>query len=202
MEDKKRNIQELVRQAVASGMVHALAHELGTGYGCGEDLRSAGLVALVVVSQRFDPSRGVEFTRYARRRVYGAMLDELRRLGPVRRKRRKAAAPKEAAADEPLPRAVGIEAAFGIANDCDPEAELDRQRHLRLVRQAVARLPPRLQLVYRLRFEEGLRLKKIGEILGGVTASWACQLVGEIVARLRNELALNNGREGENGASR
>src|SRR5437879_2405553 len=55
-----------------------------------DDLYSAGLTALVEASRRFDLSRGVDFRTYAKHRVYGAMLDELRRLDTVSRDRRRA----------------------------------------------------------------------------------------------------------------
>lgn len=43
-----------------------------------DDLRSAGLVALVKASRSFDESRGVAFGAYAASRIRGALLDELR----------------------------------------------------------------------------------------------------------------------------
>jgi RNA polymerase sigma factor for flagellar operon FliA len=43
-----------------------------------DDLTSAGLLALVQAAQGFDASRGVPFASYARTRVRGAILDELR----------------------------------------------------------------------------------------------------------------------------
>ena len=43
-----------------------------------DDLRSAGLVALVTAAHAFDASRGVPFSAYAATRVRGALLDELR----------------------------------------------------------------------------------------------------------------------------
>ncbi|ABL79878.1 MULTISPECIES: FliA/WhiG family RNA polymerase sigma factor [unclassified Nocardioides] len=42
------------------------------------DLRSAGLLALVAAARSFDPERGVPFARYAMPRIRGAMVDELR----------------------------------------------------------------------------------------------------------------------------
>ena len=43
-----------------------------------DDLTSAGLLALVQAARGFEPERGVPFTSYARTRVRGAILDELR----------------------------------------------------------------------------------------------------------------------------
>jgi RNA polymerase sigma factor for flagellar operon FliA len=42
------------------------------------DLRSAGLLALVAAARSYDPERGVPFVRYATPRIRGAMVDELR----------------------------------------------------------------------------------------------------------------------------
>lgn len=43
-----------------------------------DDLTSAGMVALVVSAQAFDPARGVPFGRFASFRIRGALTDELR----------------------------------------------------------------------------------------------------------------------------
>ncbi|HYT40472.1 MAG TPA: sigma-70 family RNA polymerase sigma factor [Acidimicrobiia bacterium] len=43
-----------------------------------DELTSAALFGLVQAALAFDPDRGVSFDRYARRRMHGALLDELR----------------------------------------------------------------------------------------------------------------------------
>ena len=57
-----------------------------------DDLTSAGLLALVQAAKAFEPGRGVPFASYARTRVRGAILDELRSVDwasrSVRRKAR------------------------------------------------------------------------------------------------------------------
>lgn len=50
-----------------------------------DDLYSAGLVGLLQALRNFDPTCGVSFETYARARVRGAMLDELRRMDWVPR---------------------------------------------------------------------------------------------------------------------
>lgn len=50
-----------------------------------EDLRSAGLMGLLQAIRNYDPSCGTSFETYARARIRGAMLDELRRMDWVPR---------------------------------------------------------------------------------------------------------------------
>lgn len=50
-----------------------------------EDLHSAGLVGLLNAIRRFNPKSGASFETYARVRIRGAVLDELRRLDWVPR---------------------------------------------------------------------------------------------------------------------
>jgi len=56
------------------------------------ELMGVGMIGLVDAAGRYEPSLGVPFEAYARRRVHGAMLDSLRRLDgvprAVRRQRR------------------------------------------------------------------------------------------------------------------
>jgi RNA polymerase sigma factor for flagellar operon FliA len=50
-----------------------------------DDLNSAGLIGLLQALRNYDPSSGTSFEGYARRRIRGAMLDELRRMDWVPR---------------------------------------------------------------------------------------------------------------------
>lgn len=53
-----------------------------------DDLRSAGLFGLLEAIDHFDPERGVTFEGFCRKRVAGAMLDELRRQDMIPREAR------------------------------------------------------------------------------------------------------------------
>jgi RNA polymerase sigma factor for flagellar operon FliA len=50
-----------------------------------DDLRSAGLMGLLQAMRNFDPQSGTSFETYARVRIRGSMLDELRRMDWVPR---------------------------------------------------------------------------------------------------------------------
>lgn len=64
-----------------------------------DDLRAAGLEALTACAHSFDPTLGVPFDRYAARRIRGALLDELRKLGWLPRRHRAAIRDRDAARD-------------------------------------------------------------------------------------------------------
>lgn len=53
-----------------------------------DDLMSAGMLGLTEAARSFDSSRGVPFDAFARTRIRGAVLDELRRRDPLSRRAR------------------------------------------------------------------------------------------------------------------
>lgn len=166
-----------------------------------DDLYSAGLTGLVEASHRFNNRRGVEFRTYAKHRVYGAMLDELRRLDTVSRDRRRAIREGRDEETLPAPRLVSMwcstngalrEDVAEVESDLCLEEQVDRQRAQRRMLAALATLTPRLQQVYRMRIEEGCKLREIADHFG-VTEARASQLTKELAKALRQ--AMLNGAE-------
>ncbi len=84
------------------------------------DLRSAGLLALVQAARSFDPQRGVPFAGYASTRIRGALVDELRSVDwasrSVRRKAREIEATRArlAAALGEFPDDAAVAEALGL----------------------------------------------------------------------------------------
>lgn len=65
-----------------------------------DDLVTAGHIALVKAARRYDPALGVPFGAFARRRISGAMLDQLRAMDPIGRRHRRAVTAGEASFHE------------------------------------------------------------------------------------------------------
>ena len=64
-----------------------------------EDLVSSGAIGLLEAFDRFDPSRGIQFSTYAEYRIRGAMYDTLRNNDTFTRRRRQLAKRLENAAE-------------------------------------------------------------------------------------------------------
>jgi len=80
------------------------------------DLISAGIIGLIDAVEKFEPERGIKFTTYARRRICGAILDDLRSLDWAPRSLRKKARDLESAyskLERELGRAVSDEEVAG-----------------------------------------------------------------------------------------
>jgi RNA polymerase sigma factor for flagellar operon FliA len=73
----------LVR-ALASRLVHRVPSHIELN-----ELISVGMMGLVEAARRYEPSRGVPFDAFARRRIHGAMVDALRELDSTPRSVRK-----------------------------------------------------------------------------------------------------------------
>jgi RNA polymerase sigma factor for flagellar operon FliA len=74
-------IEALVRthMSIVGGLVREFLSRVPS-HVRGDELASAGALALVMSARNFDPSRGVPFGRFAAIRIRGAMADELRAM--------------------------------------------------------------------------------------------------------------------------
>jgi RNA polymerase sigma factor for flagellar operon FliA len=71
-------------KALASRLAHRVPSHIELS-----ELISVGMMGLVEAARRYEPSRGVPFDAFARRRIQGAMVDALRELDSTPRSVRK-----------------------------------------------------------------------------------------------------------------
>jgi RNA polymerase sigma factor for flagellar operon FliA len=106
-EDAGLGEAELVEQALP--LVHYVVSDIARRVPRSvqrQDLVSAGMLGLTQAARSWDPARGVSFESFARNRIRGAMLDELRGLDWAPRSVRARGRAMQRATDE-LARAVG-----------------------------------------------------------------------------------------------
>lgn len=157
-----------------------------------DELVAAGMVGLYEACRNYDPSKmGMKsfWLGYARHRVRGAMIDELRAMDHVKRDGRQAIA---AGGEDAVPawclvRKAAIDDVGEVASGEDVEAKLLERTDHSLLRAAVGELPERLRDVVLWYYYEGEMLGEIGRRLG-VTEGRACQLKHEALRTLRVSL--------------
>ena len=182
----------------------------------GDDLVQAGLVGLVQASQSFDPNRGVPFAAFARARIEGSILDELRRNCPLPQAMRQRIARLKTATESAAPGASkeAIAEAAGLTNEeaeecrrwmestdpssseaswrrlstsIAPDQDAEREDLMQQVADAIETLPEAERLAVTLYYMEDLRQKEIAQVLG-VTASGVSRMLHRGLDRLREVL--------------
>jgi RNA polymerase sigma factor for flagellar operon FliA len=159
------------------------------------DLVAAGMYGLVTSLERNGGDSGTTFEGYAKMRIRGAILDELRAQDWLSRRARWAA--NEHSADYAGPTAlVGLddvgegERGAHMVDDSTPNAlsalEAVAARHE--LEGAVAQLPERERTIVAMHYFEGVRFKDIGALLG-VSEPRISQLHARAIGRLRDLLA-------------
>jgi RNA polymerase sigma factor (sigma-70 family) len=174
------------------GMVDAIALRLAKVVGIRwlEELRAAGHLGAAQAANAFDFEAGTPFDGFAWPRIFGAMVDFLRkervRLPPeMQATIEKAAAVLGAAADYAAvvrdkgddtteEEASGMATAAGIGLLClggrmavqDPERRLVAEEMKRLVHRGIAQLRERDRVIVNLRDFEGWKFRKIAEHFG------------------------------------
>lgn len=159
------------------------------------DLMSAGMYGLVTSLERNGGDQGPAFEGYARTRIRGAILDELRSQDWLSRRARWAVNGQCEGYNGPFV-LVGLddvsenERAEGLVDAQTPDALalLEAKTMHRDLQAAVRRLPERERIIVSMHYFEGMRLKDIGKILG-VSEPRISQLHARAISRLRSMLA-------------
>jgi RNA polymerase sigma factor for flagellar operon FliA len=159
-----------------------------------DDLLSAGVFGLVDSLRRRREGSDA-FEPYARVRIRGAVVDELRAQDWLSRRARDAAGAAHAAGDDLPPVHVSltdlptVEATLDVraAND-SPEDRLVAALDRRVLARALDALPERERLIVAQHFFDGLRLREIAASLG-VSEPRVSQILSRALERLRAFLA-------------
>jgi RNA polymerase sigma factor for flagellar operon FliA len=159
------------------------------------DLLAAGMYGLATSIERNGGDNGDTFEGYAKMRIRGAILDELRSQDWLSRRARWAANEQGSAYQGPVA-LVGLddvgdsERSASLADGDSPDAlaVLESVGTQQELRAAVDQLPDRERLIVAKHYFEGVRLKDIGKILG-VSEPRISQLHSRAIGRLRDMMA-------------
>lgn len=179
----------LVRQVVARFLRRLPANVLR------DDLVAAGVHGLIDSLRKNGGDHGATFEGYARIRIRGAILDELRAQDWLPRRARWAALGKRPTTDETPIAVVGLEdltpgertSSFVNEDERDPSELLEDRQEAHLLREAIEQLPTREGTIVRMHYFQGARFKDIGEVLG-VSEPRISQLHSRAMGQLRKIL--------------
>jgi RNA polymerase sigma factor for flagellar operon FliA len=157
-----------------------------------DDLVSAGTIGLIQAVDRFQVSRGLKFTAFARHRILGAMLDFLRDEDPVSRTERQRIRSSQAS-----PASVGVPLTLSLDSMPVPERVTSEPFQLRNqgaraishldIRNARMHLSARENYVISLLYEQGWRNREVAEKLH-VNESRISQIKHAALAKLEARL--------------
>jgi len=156
-----------------------------------EDLVSAGVVGLIDAVDRFDHRRGVPFEGFARQRIRGAVIDELRRLDGRTRVFWKGV--RDGTKDEEtMPVALSLDLlieAGGEPAGADMMVMVLEEDLWNDVGIAIMTLPRRERSVLQRYYGASRTLRQIGSEMG-VSEARVCQLHSRAIAQLRRLLTM------------
>jgi|HubBroStandDraft_2_1064218.scaffolds.fasta_scaffold66097_2 RNA polymerase sigma factor (sigma-70 family) len=213
-------------QPLVEGHARAVARRAGTASATLDDLRAFGREGLLDAARAFDERHGVPFDRWASLRIRNAMIDGVRRWGPVpagvRRRLREletAPAPQSApdrrspvdAAKANGPAAPPRRALFhplpatpiGLADESDgrgetPEDLLERAQVATLLRTIVAELPKQERALIEQSYFNGLTLEQAALSMG-LSPSWADRAHARAIKTMERELHRRDRTAGQGG---
>ena len=181
------------------------------------DLVSIGYEELVKLSHRYDPKLNDNFWGYAQKRIYGSMLDFLRKLDTLSRGDRKlikeidkiiedyTSKYNHEPSNEYLSKILGVDIEkIKNAKKADEiysvmpiedqlnyfeniEKKIEEEELIDSIKKVLKKLPEKEQLVIQLYYFEELSLKEIAEILE-VTESRVSQIHKKVIKKIREEL--------------
>lgn len=138
-----------------------------------DDLFEEGVIGLMEAIEKFDPSRGLKFSTYATPRIFGSMVDAMRRTYLTQRPPKEKFAPQyvEHVGDAP-------------AKTTPVECKLERIEFLQTVLKGESK---RTRLILIALYFEGETMKSTGKNVG-VSESRVSQIVQETFGRIRERL--------------
>jgi RNA polymerase sigma factor for flagellar operon FliA len=152
-----------------------------------DDLVAAGTIGLMDALARYRGARDAQFEWYARVRIRGAIVDELRREDWLsRRARARASGP---AGHGVVPTVVAVDDLGGASRELEPRDVDLVEHHLEraALSHAVTRLPARERSIIEMHYVAGIQFKEIAERFG-VSLPRVSQLHARAIARLRELL--------------
>jgi RNA polymerase sigma factor FliA len=157
-----------------------------------DDLHSAGVFGLVDSLRRNGGDNGEAFEWYARTRIRGAVVDELRAQDWLTRRARAAVSAASEDGDARPAALVNIddvsptdEAAHLVALEQDPAATVEARDDFRVLARAMEQLPERERRIVGMHYFDGVKFKDIGAELG-VSEPRVSQLHARALDRLRS----------------
>jgi RNA polymerase sigma factor FliA len=167
--DEVQRHMPLVKQVVARFLRRLPANVLR------DDLIAAGVFGLIDSLRKNGGDQGPTFESYARIRIRGAILDELRAQDWLPRRARWAAAGKTPGSEDVAPISiiglddlVGGERTLEVADESLEDActLMEKGHERRQLAQAIAQLPDRERTIVQMHYFQGARFKEIGALLG------------------------------------
>lgn len=188
-------VHQIVRQIARRLPTHVLH----------DDLVAAGVVGLLDSLRRNGGDHGAAFEWYAKTRIRGAVVDELRAQDWLSRRTRIALTKAEQEQHTPprVPTLVSLheldaneESHHLASQDHDPEDLLSEHDEHRKLRDAIEELPDRERLIIGMHYFDGTKFKDIGIALG-VSEPRVSQLLTRALGLLRAILAEESQRPGQ-----